>query len=361
MISANPSSEQANGPTPREIAKAFSSLGASKGGKARARALTPEQRSEIAREAVEARWAKHGKSPLPRVTHPGTLRIGDLEIECAVLEDGTRVISQRGFANAVGAAKPSSMTRRGDGELPAFLTAGNLKPFIDKELTAAASPVVYAPLHGGRTAYGIKAEAVPKICKIWLLARDAGALKPNQMHLATGADVIIRGLAEVGIVALVDEATGYQDLRPRDALARILEAYIAKELRSYVRTFPLNFFKQLCRLKGIPFHENMQLPRYFGHIINDLVWDRIAPCVKEELRRKNPIQDNGRRKRKHHQWLTESIGHPKLLHHLGILEGLAAGHPNGGYDAFYQQVNDALPSYTKAPLWAYLKDEQEGE
>ena len=37
---------------------AVGKLGASKGGKARAEKLTPKQRSEIARKAAEARWAK---------------------------------------------------------------------------------------------------------------------------------------------------------------------------------------------------------------------------------------------------------------------------------------------------------------
>ena len=71
------------------------------------------------------------------------------------------------------------------------------------------------------------------------------------------------------------------------------------------------------------------------------------------------MQENGRRKRRHDQWLTDGIGHPKLLHHLGILEGLAKGHPDGGYDAFHRQVDYALPSCRKAPLLAYLRDEHD--
>lgn len=123
------------------------------------------------------------------------------------------------------------MTRRGAGKLPAFLTAQNLKPFIDRELEAAATPVVYLPTQGGRTAYGIMAESIPKICEVWLNARDAGVLRHNQLHLATAADIVMRGLAHVGIAALVDEATGFQDDRDRRALAVILEQFITKELR----------------------------------------------------------------------------------------------------------------------------------
>src|SRR5687767_7728678 len=42
-------------------AKALSALGARKGGKARAKILTPEERRDSARGAVEERWRKAGK------------------------------------------------------------------------------------------------------------------------------------------------------------------------------------------------------------------------------------------------------------------------------------------------------------
>jgi len=44
-----------------EMAESYASQFARKGGQARARKLTPEQRSESARKAVEARWAKQKK------------------------------------------------------------------------------------------------------------------------------------------------------------------------------------------------------------------------------------------------------------------------------------------------------------
>lgn len=320
------------------------------GGKARAEALTPERRSAIARRAVEARWAKEGKTPVLRATHTGTLKFGTIEVECAVLEDGTRVLSQRGFAKAVGASKPSAMNRRGDGagELPSFMTADNLKLFIDEELTAAAKPIVFAPIHGGRTAYGIRAQVVPKVCNVWLKARDAGVLRKNQRHLAEGADIIIRALAEVAIVALIDEATGYQDVRARDALAKILEAFVAKELRKWVKTFPPDYFKEMCRLKGKSFTADMKLPRYFGVHTNDVVYSRLAPGVLAELRTKNPATENGRRKHKNFQWLTEDIGNPKLLQHLAAVVALMRASPN--WDEFKTLIDRALPKYQSLPL-----------
>lgn len=95
----------------------------------------------------------------------------------------------------------------GDVNLPAFLTAQNLKPFIDSELHVTSSQIEFKPIKGVR-AFGYPAELLPKVCEVFLKARDAGVLAANQIHIAKQADVLMRGLAHVGIMALVDEATG---------------------------------------------------------------------------------------------------------------------------------------------------------
>jgi hypothetical protein len=65
-----------------------------------------------------------------------------------------------------------------------------------------------------------------------------------QKPVAERADILMRGLAHIGIIALVDEATGYQRDRARDALTRILEAFIAKELQPWLRTFRADFYQE---------------------------------------------------------------------------------------------------------------------
>src|SRR5580658_3514637 len=78
-----------------------------KGGNARAKSMTPEERSNAARKAVEARWSKSAK--MQKATHIGELHIGELAIPCAVLEDGTRVLTQEGFLIAIGrSGKPAA-------------------------------------------------------------------------------------------------------------------------------------------------------------------------------------------------------------------------------------------------------------
>src|SRR6185437_14345846 len=272
-----------------------SSQAASLGGKVRAESLSPETRKNIARQAAEARWQKAGKSnAVRRATHVGTLELGDIELACAVLEDGTRVISERGLMGGLGikyggALSAARKAEPGAARLPMFVGYKTLRPFVDIELAALLqSPIEYRTIQGGNPAHGLRAELIPRVCNVWLNARDAGVLTAAQKLVAAKADILMRGLAEVGIVALVDEATGYQDARSRDALAKILEAFVAKELRKWVQTFPPEFYKELFRLRHLPYNGTVKSPRYIGRLTNDIVYSRLAPGVLEELKRVTP-------------------------------------------------------------------------
>lgn len=323
--------------------------GRSKGGSERAKRLTPEERAAIARKGAKARWEDMPQAVCGSPDNP--LKIGGNEIQCFVLDDGTRVLSQADFLQALGRHRKANVRKEGEEEhLPAILQGKAINAFIGKELREKSKPIRFRTPSSAR-ASGYPAEILPMVCEVYLQARDAGTLPHNQQHVAKQADILIRGLANVGIIALVDEATGYQEIRAKNALADILEAYIAEELRKWVRTFPATFFQQICRLKGYSFREDYKYPPFFGHIINDLVYKRMAPGILDELKRKNPANSSGNRRHKHHQWLTESIGHPRLLHHLGMLEGIAHGYGNGQYEAFKKHVDMALPRYDSAPLF----------
>ena len=139
---------------------------------------------------------------------------------------------------------------KGDVNLPAFLTANNLKPFIPEELTVTSSQVEFRTAKGAR-AFGYPAGILPKVCDVFLDADDAGALTSAQKHIAVRARMLIRGLAHVGIVALVDEATGYQDVRDRLALQEILDAYLRKEFAAWAKRFINNGLRELIRIAGV--------------------------------------------------------------------------------------------------------------
>lgn len=312
----------------------------SKGGNARARALSKEKRSEIAKRAAESRWSKG----LPEATYAGELEIGDASIGCAVLEDGTRVLTQSDMMRALGRSRQAKGRGYYDGDvnLPVFLTAKNLKPFVTKDLYVTSSQVEFR-LRGAK-AYGYRAELLPKVFEVYLKARDAGELLKSQEHVAVQADILTRGLAQVGIVALVDEATGYQRDRARDALARILEEFIAKELQPWIQTFPDEFYEQIFRLRGLDYpRDTVKRPQYFGHLTNDIIYKRLAPGVLEELKSQTPKLPSGARKHQMHRKLTPEMGHPKLREHLASV--ITIMKLSSDYGEFKLKLEQIHPAY----------------
>lgn len=291
--------------------------GRARGGKARQASMTPEERKAAASKAAVA---KAEIAKLPQATHEGVIKIGDTEIPCAVLPDGRRLLTQSGVMQALGRSRQAKGREYYDADvnIPAFLTAKNLKPFITNDLLVTSSQIEFRLLSGVR-AFGYPAEILPRVCDVYLNADDAGALTHTQQHIAAKAMVLMRGLAHIGIIALIDEATGYQKDRAKDALAKILEAYVAKELRPWVKTFPSSYYEQLFRLYGYPFPPEGKpqwRPQFFGNITNDVVYARLAPELLPELKR---AASKAERKAKLHQWLTNDIGHPKLREHLASI------------------------------------------
>ncbi|MFN8926302.1 MAG: hypothetical protein ACK5WM_12185, partial [Rhodospirillales bacterium] len=109
--------------------------GKARGGLARAASLTSERKSEIARAAAEARWG--GGEALPQASYEGEFSLGGATISCAVLPNGSRIITQAAFLRALGRSRSP---KAGTGvlttvdQLPFFLQADALKPFISEDL-----------------------------------------------------------------------------------------------------------------------------------------------------------------------------------------------------------------------------------
>lgn len=249
------------------------------------------------------------------------IKIGDTEIECYVLDDETRVLTQATFLEAMGRHRKANVRNEGGEErLPAILQGKMINPFIPSELIEKSQPVQFQLPTGG-TASGYRAEILPMVCEVFLKARDEGVLPKNQRHIAAKAEILVRALAQVGIIALVDEATGYQFDRSHEALRILLSKYIAEGLRRWLPTFPDSFFAELDRLYDNRPTNSRSRPQYYGHFINRYVYDPIENgYVKRELNKLN-ITDEGKRKAKFHQWLTEE-GRNILIHQIGRVQGL---------------------------------------
>ena len=349
-----------------EAAKELSKLGASKGGVARAKKLSPEERSEIARLAVETRWEKAGKynneTKMFKADYVGKLHLGEKTIPCAVLNDGTRVLSERSVAQSLGKKGGGAHWQRKKSDisgalLPEYVSAKILESYISEETKEKLlNPISYKSKTGGE-AKGIPATLLPEICDIWLKARDNGALTTeSQKTTAKNAEMLLRAFAHVGIIALVDEATGYQEIRDRIALQQILDKYLTDEWAKWTKTFPDDYYKDLFRLKNIPYPpvpSTTKKPSYVGHWTNDIIYDRLAPGVKKALKEKNPRLPSGFRGRKHHQYLTRDYGHPELTDLLSNVIFLMKSCSD--WDDFKERLNRAKPKYGKTLLLDFKK------
>lgn len=321
--------------------------GKAKGGYARAEKLSPAQRQEIAQNAANERWGINHSKPL-KATHAGQFKIGEIVIDCAVLEDGRRVVTQRGMLEAIGLSRVSGGIRSKEGahQMPRFLASTKLTPFISNELRRASTPILFIPSHGGRTAYGFMAETLPKVCHVYIDAQEAKKLNANQQNIADRCRILARGFETIGIIALVDEATGYQGVRPQDALEKYLELIVRKELAAWAKKFPDEFYENIYKLKGWPW-PGMKKNRYsvVAHYTRDLVYERLAPDLLKELEKVNPKKEGGQRASKFHQWLSEDVGHPLLaqhLHSLIMFQRLAISNRHG-WIRFMKMVDQVLP------------------
>jgi hypothetical protein len=282
---------------------------AAKGGKARASILTSDERKRIARAAALARWgvqteqasnmADHPPEPataeprrLPVAMFPGKLSIGDGKYLCYVLDNRKRVISQREVVRA--------LTKQSKGGLERYLESTNLKPFISSRIVADQTIQFTIP-GNPTTAIGYEATLLLDICDAYLRARDENKLLPTQVHLAKQAEIITRACAKVGIIALIDEATGYQAFRKKQELQLKLQAFIADEMQEWAKMFPDEFWFELARLEGVHYSPRSR-PLRWGKYVMMFVYDAVDPDVGKELRKKNPdphfLQN-------HHQWLKK--------------------------------------------------------
>jgi len=341
-----------------EHGRALSMLGAQKGGKARAASLTKQERQEIAQQAALARW--RGKemgaiSNLRKVicgSPDKPLIFEDTKIQCYVLEDETRVLSQRGLQHGVGLSK-------GGGSASGTHRLVQLMSRIDSRASSKHIPLrtdiasLAARLQNpvefitpwGKTAFGYEATILADICDAILEARKYNLLQHQQAHLADQCEILLRGFARVGIIALVDEVTGYQLIRPRNAIEQLLKKYISQDLQKWVKTFQDEYYIQLFRLRNWNYTDINKRPGAAAWLTIDIVYKRLAPNVLEELERKTPRDDKGRLKNRLFQHLTPDFGHPKLREHLAVVTALMTAART--WEEFYFLLGRAKPQYNK--------------
>ena len=296
----------------------------------------PDELDAMAEKVLRYKPNKPLKVIAGSAHHP--LEIGEIKIAAYVLEDEMRVLSQRGLTEAVG-LNPDAGYR-----IPHLIRSRAIKPHVDELLMPAIEePIPFRNPTGGRTVYGYPATLLVDICQAVLAARDAGRLTGRQVDVAARCDILIRSLAKVGIIALVDEATGYETIREQNALAKILDKYLADECREWTKTFPYEFYGQIFRLREWGLPSGAKRPSVIGHYTNNVIYARIAPYVLEELQERTPPSPQGWLKNRYHQWFNEKYGHPMLKEHLAGVIALMRAAPT--WQRFRESLDLAYPKF----------------
>ncbi len=210
--------------------------GHARGGHARAAALSAEERSESARKAAAARWAKtttednrrpvdaeetditvapdeeiEADATMPVARWRGTLNIVGMEVPCYVLDNGARVIGRTSATEVLSGIK-------GGGALEIYLGAKALEPFINKDLILERFvPFRLPEVEGLKTAVkGLPAELFIEICQGFVAGLQASfdpksphpKLTDRQRQMAIQASMFLSACAKVGLEAVFDEAPG---------------------------------------------------------------------------------------------------------------------------------------------------------
>jgi hypothetical protein len=284
------------------------------------------------------------------------IKVGEFELQCFVLNDEKRVLVQSGILKAMGMSRGSA--GKGGDRLANFIAQDRLKPFIDSKLRDVITHPIKFKTPNGMTAYGYEATILVDICDAVLEASKQGKLQKQQKHIAETAEMLVRAFAKTGIIALIDEVTGYQKTRDRDALQRFFDKALQEEQAKWVKTFDDDFFEMIFKMKGWTWYfASTKKPSVVGHYINDFVYSRIAPDLVIELKKLSKDPETGKKKGKLFQHLTPDYGHPKLKQHLAslIALGRASGH---NWNNFKRMVERAFPKFGDTPQIQFPDDDE---
>ncbi|MEB0263168.1 P63C domain-containing protein [Mucilaginibacter sp. 10I4] len=295
-------------------------------------------------------------SNLPKALYYGDLPLNGITLSAAVV-DGKRLLSERSLANAFGIKGGGAYWSRkkidSSAVLPEYLSANYLKNFITNELREKLKGAVEYISVSGVKSKGIEATILSDICDVYISAKKAYDKQKIEVEtlsvVSENAYGMLKGFAKVGIIALVDEVTGYEKIREKTELQKFLEKFLLEEKSKLISTYPDEFFEAIFRMKGYSWKNvnDGKKPLWVGHIINDVVYSRIAPKVLEILREKNPVLNKkGYRRSKHTQYIDPEYGHQKLKEHLNIITVLAraAGY---NWETFKKLLDKSLPKFNK--------------
>jgi len=269
----------------------------------------------------------------------GYLKILDKEIPVAVLEGEKRVLVQREVVGLLTGNKKGGLSR--------YLKPDNLQPYLPEKFKNIPLDQALCTFKiGQNTAQAFEAEDIVNICEMYIKANEAGALLTNQRKLATTAELLKRSFAKVGLIALIDEATGYQIDRDKEALRILVQQYIIEEAREWTKEFYDQFFIELDRIYGNQRTISRSRPKYYAKFINKYIYKPIENgLILIELQRRNPLNVKGQRKQRLHQFLSEKMGLRTLRDRISKTTAIMQISPN------MRRFNEAFERMESKQIW----------
>lgn len=272
-----------------------------------------------------------------KVRNRGELDLSGIKISCYVLEDGTRVLSGRGMQEALKMVDDNKKTS--GHRIIRYLNQKTLNPFIYKDKPSGHyDPIVC--YDGNKKIHGYEATVLVDICDGILEARKHIDLSPRQSIIAEQCEILVRAFAKVGIIALVDEATGYQNEREHFELQKILSAYISDEVLKWQLIFTDDFYREIYRLWGLPFIPKYirQKPSFIGKLTRKYIYEELPKGVVDKIREKVGKTEKGNWKYKWHQTLTPEIGREHLKKQIiEVTTLMSISKSKEQFDALFQQ------------------------
>ena len=291
--------------------------GKAKGGVARAKSLTKEQRSEIAKKGAAARWkAKPLKS-----THQGNfLDDFGIDAECYVLDDEAKtvVVTKTGLSQLLGIGEHAK-------DLDQVLGAQYMSKYRDLELLRKMeNPYKFQLTSKSKTvhqALGYDITSIVDIGRALIDAKDNDDLPPSRLKAAEAAQKLINASAKAGIKGVAYALAGY---RPEvQEVIDAFKAFVREEARQYEKEFPDELYEEWYRLYGLNRPEKGR-PIRFGQLTNMQIYIPLAKSKGKILDQIRASRDeNGKPYDKLHLFLSE-IGVKALRQHIGKLLGVAA-------------------------------------
>lgn len=257
------------------------------------------------------------RKSIPIAEFVGKVTVGDRVIPCAVLhpesEHPIRVFWNREITHLLTGNKKGGLER--------YLQPRNLAPYLpekfkEKSLSESVFPMMLKD--GMRVAQAFEATDLIDICQMYMYANRDGKLLASQKHLARQAETIVFAFAKTGVVAVIDEATNYQEVRDRLALNKLLEMYVREDAQKWAKKFKDDFYKEIFRLNDWKFNPTnfTKRPGVIGKWTVEIVYARFPPPILSTLYDRNPLTDKGYRKHKLHSFLTDDIGNPELEEYI---------------------------------------------